>query len=136
MRIAPIVCLVLTSFAASDALAAGKADVPAAKSSYQEERARCMQSAVEDQKACLREAGAALQASRRGQLNEDEANFDKNRLARCAYLPEADRPDCERRMRGEGTVSGSVEGGGIYRELRTIVPADETGSATGSSTTR
>ena len=28
-----------------------------------------------------------------------------------------------RRMHGEGTVSGSVESGGIYRELRTTVPA-------------
>jgi hypothetical protein len=117
----------------SSTFAANRADSADARARYQEERARCMQSAAEDQKACLREAGAALQASRRGQLNEDESNFDKNRLARCAYLPEADRPDCERRMRGEGTVSGSVEGGGIYRELRTIVPADEENSASGRS---
>lgn len=135
MRIVPVVCLVLSSVAASYAVAASKADDSGARARYQEERERCMQSATEDQKACLREAGAALQASRRGQLNEDESNFDKNRIARCAYLPEADRPDCERRMRGEGTVSGSVESGGIYRELRTIVPADEEPSSAGSSST-
>jgi hypothetical protein len=117
------------------AFAANRADSADARAQYQQERARCMDSATEDQKACLREAGAALQASRRGQLNEDESNFDKNRIARCAYLPEADRPDCERRMRGEGTVSGSVESGGIYRELRTIVPADEEPSSAGSSST-
>lgn len=133
MRIVPVICLVLSSVAASYAVGANRTDTSEARSRYQEERARCMQSAAEDQKACLREAGAALQASRRGQLNEDESNFDKNRLARCAYLPEADRPDCERRMRGEGTVSGSVEGGGIYRELRTIVPAEEEPSASGRS---
>ena len=136
MRIAPAVCLVLASLAAPYAAAAGKADASAAKERYQEERARCMQSASEDQKACLREAGAALQASRRGQLDEDGAQFEKNRLTRCAYLPDADRQDCERRMRGEGTVSGSVESGGIYRELRTIVPADEDSSATGPSRAR
>ena len=132
MRIAPTLCLVLASLAAPYAAAAGKADVSAAKERYQEERARCMQSATEDQKACLREAGAALQASRRGQLSEDDSDFEKNKLARCGYLRDADRADCERRMHGEGTVSGSVESGGIYRELRTIVPADE-GTASGAS---
>jgi hypothetical protein len=131
----PYFVLAAAFLAASTAFAANRTDSSDAKARYQEERARCMQSAAEDQKACLREAGAALQASRRGQLNDDESNLDKNRLARCAYLPEADRPDCERRMRGEGSVSGSVEGGGIYRELRTIVPADEAGSAAGSSAT-
>lgn len=133
MRIAPAACFVLTSLVASYAAAAGKADLSSARQQYQEDRARCMQSASEDQKACLREAGAALQAARRGQLDEDGTQFEKNRLTRCAYLPEADRPDCERRMRGEGTVSGSVESGGIYRELRTFVPADEGPSSAGSS---
>lgn len=132
MRIAPAVCLALASLAAPYAAAAGKADASAASQQYQEERARCMQSATEDQKACLREAGAARQAARRGQLDEDGNQFEKNRLARCGYLPDADRADCERRMRGEGFASGSVEGGGIYRELRTTVPADE-GTATGAS---
>ena len=136
MRIVPVICLVLSPLAASYAFAASKADTSEARTRYQEERARCMQSAAEDQKACLREAGAALQAERHRQLEGDDATqaqYEKNRLARCAYLPESDRPDCERRMRGEGTVSGSVEGGGIYRELRTIVPADEENSASGRS---
>jgi len=136
MRIVPVICLVLGSVAASYAVGANRTDTSEARSRYQEERARCMQSAAEDQKACLREAGAALQAERRRQLEGDDATqaqYEKNRLARCAYLPEADRPDCERRMRGEGTVSGSVEGGGIYRELRTIVPAEEEPSASGRS---
>jgi len=132
----PYFILAAGLLAASSAFAANRADSADARARYQEERQRCMQSADEDQKACLREAGAALQAERRRQLEGDDATqaqYEKNRLARCAYLPEADRPDCERRMRGEGTVSGSVEGGGIYRELRTIVPADEENSASGRS---
>ena len=133
MRIAPVIGLVVSSLAVPYSLAADKADLSGARARYQEERAHCLQSASEDQKACLREAGAALQAARRGQLDEDGDQFEKNRLTRCGYLPEADRPDCERRMRGEGTVSGSVEGGGIYRELRTFVPADEGPSSAGSS---
>jgi hypothetical protein len=82
--------------------------------------------------ACVREAGAAKQAARRGQLMESNADFEKNRLARCGYVPAADREDCERRARGEGTVTGSVEGGGIYRELRTTVPAPESPSTGGT----
>ncbi len=81
--------------------------------------------ADEDRAACLKEAGAALQAARRGDLEDNPGVYETNRLARCAYLPQGDREDCERRMKGEGTTSGSVEGGGIYRELRTQVPAGE-----------
>jgi len=92
---------------------------------YQQERARCAAQATEDRAACIREAGAALQASRRGQLDDNQTSYEQNRLARCSYLRGDDRQDCERRMRGEGTVSGSVEGGGIYRELVTRVPAGE-----------
>ena len=96
-----------------------------ARALYQQERARCAAQATEDRAACIREAGAALQASKRGQLDDSPASYEQNRLARCSYLRGDDRQDCERRMRGEGTVRGSVEGGGIYRELVTRVPAGE-----------
>ncbi|TAK82501.1 MAG: hypothetical protein EPO20_20740 [Betaproteobacteria bacterium] len=97
-----------------------------ARQTFQEERARCMSGPPdEDRAACLKEAGAALQAAKRGELQDNPGVYETNRLARCAYLPKGEREDCERRMQGEGTTSGSVEGGGIYRELRTQVPAGE-----------
>ena len=97
-----------------------------AQRQYQEDRALCMSGkSGQDRATCLREAGAALQAARRGQLEDSQAAYEKNSLLRCPYPPAADRTDCERRMRGEGTTSGSVAGGGIYRELRTVVPAPE-----------
>jgi hypothetical protein len=40
-------------------------------------------------------------------------------VARCAAQPESERADCERMARGEGTVVGSVEGGGVIKELVT-----------------
>ncbi len=96
------------------------------QSQREQDRAACVSQPAQDQAACLREAAAARQEARRGRLDEGQpAEYEKNRLARCSYLPVADRADCERRMRGEGTTSGSVAGGGIYRELRTLVPADE-----------
>ncbi len=74
----------------------------------------------------LREAGAARAEAKRGILGKDDnpAEFERNRLARCDLHQGEDRELCLRRMRGEGSVSGSVEGGGILRELRVTVPAD------------
>ena len=75
----------------------------------------------------VREAQAARQEARQGKLqdNADEAQRERNKYARCDYLKGDDREYCVRRMDGEGTVSGSVEGGGLYRELRVIVPAEK-----------
>jgi hypothetical protein len=76
-----------------------------------------------DRATCLREAGAALQEAKRGRSGDAQGAYERNRLLRCDRLAAEEREDCLRRMRGEGTVSGSVESGGIYRELRTTVPA-------------
>ncbi|MGP1675693.1 MAG: hypothetical protein ACTS6J_00875 [Burkholderiales bacterium] len=95
-----------------------------AQARYQQDRAACIGGqSNQDRATCLREAGAALQAAKRGDLGEGQSAYEQNRLIRCERLPAGDRNDCLRRMRGEGTVSGSVESGGIYRELRTTVPA-------------
>lgn len=74
-----------------------------------------------------REFWAARDEERRGILGkeDDPAEFERNRLARCDVHKGFDRELCLRRMRGEGTVSGSVEGGGILRELHVTVPADQ-----------
>jgi hypothetical protein len=73
-----------------------------------------------------REAGAARDEARRGELarGENPSQFEQNKFARCDKHAGEDRELCLRRMSGEGTVSGSVQGGGIYRELRVIVPAE------------
>jgi len=93
---------------------------------YLHDRAACMNMAPgEVQKTCLREAGAAQQAARRNQLAGGDADYERNRLARCAvHKNPTERSYCERRMHGEGTTSGSIEGGGILRELVVTVPAD------------
>jgi len=73
----------------------------------------------------LREAGAARAEAKRGVLGKDDnpAEFERNRLARCDRHTGEDRELCIRRMNGEGTITGSVEGGGILRELHVTVPA-------------
>jgi hypothetical protein len=72
----------------------------------------------------VREAQAAKVEAKRGGLTDaDEVQLKQNRYARCDAHQGEDRDYCIRRVNGEGTVSGSVEGGGIVRELRVKVPA-------------
>lgn len=92
-----------------------------ARARYQQERAACMKTeAKQDRATCLREAGAALQAARRGGLADSEAAYEANALMRCNALPQENQLACERGVRGEGKTSGSVAGGGIYREVTTV----------------
>ena len=105
-------------------LAANRVSAAEIQATYQRDRAACLKGETsQDRATCLQEAGAALQEARRGRLTDGDAQFERNRLERCDRQPLEDRADCIRRMNGEGTVSGSVEGGGILRELVTpVVP--------------
>ena len=57
---------------------------------------------------------AAVRASKFNQ--QSEQRYQQNALARCERLPAGYKQACEERMRGAGTATGSVEGGGIVRE--------------------
>jgi hypothetical protein len=98
-----------------------------AQTQYRNDRAACLSGQTnQDRATCLKEAGAALQEARRGRLDngrDGESQFEKNRVLRCDGQPAQDRADCLRRMSGEGTTRGSVEGGGIIRELVITEPA-------------
>ncbi len=108
----------LVQFGAS--ASADERSLAQAQQKYEQERARCAQApATEDRAACYKSAGAALQAAKEGRLDVAPHPFDANKTSRCDPLPPADRQDCIRRMNGEGTTSGSVSQGGIYRELDT-----------------
>jgi hypothetical protein len=89
--------------------------------SYQSEVQACMQGKTgEDQATCLKEARNAQADKKRGVLDSG-ANFQANARARCESLQGEDRSACEARMMGYGTVSGSVAGGGVIREVETVV---------------
>ena len=106
---------------ATAAVAADSGNLSKAQSAYQKERAACLNGATnQDQATCLKEAGAALQAAKRGGLDDGQARLEQNQLLRCDGQSPEDRQNCVRRMKGEGSTSGSVGAGGIYREL--VVP--------------
>jgi uridine phosphorylase len=114
---AGIVMLIAVVAAAAQSTAQGARSSPQAV--YQAERAACMRRAAGvERQSCLREMDAAQKEAKRGGLTaSNEAVYEKNRLARCqVHKTVEDRAMCERLIK-EGTVSGSVEGGGIYREL-------------------
>jgi len=94
-----------------------------AGSTIAQERQNCMDGNTnQDRDACLREAGAAKQESQQGKLR-DSGDYRSNASKRCETLPADQKADCERRAMGEGSVSGSVDSGGVVRELVTPVPA-------------
>ena len=105
---------------ATIATAADRGGLSEAQRTYQRDRAACMSGQTsQDRATCLQEAGAALQEAKRGNLNDGQAEFERNRLLRCEKQPPEDRQDCVRRMSSEARISGSVEGGGVLRELVT-----------------
>lgn len=89
-----------------------------AQAQFEKERAVCVGGrSNQDRATCLKEAGAARDAARRGQLvDADAASYKKNASDRCKALTGDDARDCMTRMNGGGTASGSVEAGGLYRE--------------------
>lgn len=107
------------SFSATAAGAAsGSLD---ANARYQADRTVCNSGqSNQDRTTCLKEAGAALQESKMGHLNNDSAAQKANASLRCNALPADDRDACQRRMNGEGTTTGSAPEGGLIREL--LVP--------------
>ncbi len=95
--------------------------------SYQQERAWCMaNTAGEARVDCLRNSAAALAEKRRGTLDNKGANFEANAMLRCDVFTGEDRAACRARIAGHGQVSGSVLGGGVLRQVETVVPADGT----------
>ncbi len=91
-----------------------------AKVQYEAEKARCMSGTTgQDQASCLRSAAAAYDAVKQGRLKDPDTSYRDNALARCKNLPAADKADCEARVDGQGTVSGSVTDGGVIKETIT-----------------
>ena len=91
-----------------------------AKLRYQRESAACARIAEHDARAnCLSEASTRYHSTLPTPPEEAPQVLRQNAFKRCEPLPDELRRDCVARMQGQGTVSGSVSGGGIYRELVT-----------------
>jgi hypothetical protein len=102
-----------------------------ASGSYSNEVQACKAGkTAEDQATCLKEARNAQADKKRGVLDNANAQFQANARARCNSLSGEDKAACDARMMGYGTVSGSVAGGGLLREVETVVMPPGQGSVT------
>ena len=114
-----------TLLCASAALAVDKGVQAESLARYRQDIADCNSvQTAQDPGTCRREARNALAEARRGGLKDAADEYQKNALQRCAVQQGDDRTACEARMRGQGSVKGSVAGGGILRETVTVVPGN------------
>ena len=110
----------ITAFGSSSVLAAGNATTADTKAKDQRPAGSCQYGPSTDGNAgCMTKADSDETRSRQAALDRDPTQYMRNALVRCDRLTGDDRQDCVLRISGKGTTSGSVEGGGIYRELVT-----------------
>ena len=109
----------------------GPSAPPSALALHQQQRAACAKPPLSaDRGACEQRADATLARALQDQTErrENPGALAANALQRCqAHGAGADREACERMARGEGSVAGSVEGGGTMKELttRTVGPVPD-----------
>jgi len=112
--------LLAATLGAASALAAGTGSAAKSEARYQRDAAVCLSSRYVGEKAdCLSEASTARASREPVMIDPDPERYTRNAIKRCEPLPESDRIDCIARMQGRGTTTGSIAGGGIYRELVT-----------------
>lgn len=104
-----------------------------AQSRYRAERAACLEGrSSQSRETCMKEAGAALAEARRTKPGaQAQPDYLANALARCERVPVAERIDCERLVRGQGSSNGSVAEGAIVRQIisKSVAPAASAASA-------
>jgi hypothetical protein len=93
-----------------------------ASGNYQAEVQACRDGRTQqDIDTCLREARNAQAERRSGTLRQPSPDYDANALARCEPLQGEEKAACKARVLGFGNTSGSVAGGGVLREVETVV---------------
>jgi hypothetical protein len=121
------VAALLAVTAATAQVATGTTGIDASGSFQQEVNACMTGKTQQDRDTCLREARNAQADKKRGVLDNAGARFDSNATARCDVLTGEDKGACQARVMGYGNASGSVAGGGMLREVETVVlPAGAT----------
>ena len=69
---------------------------------------------------CLKETNAAQADRRRGSMDTNSSDYRANAVARCKVFDGVDRVASEARVLGYGNASGSVQGGGVIKQIETV----------------
>ena len=124
------VAALLAMTAATAQVATGTTGIDAS-GSYQQEVNACMTGKTQqDRDTCLKEARNAQADKKRGVLDNAGAKFETNAAARCDVLASEEKAACKARVMGFGSTTGSVAGGGLLREVETVVMPAGAGSVT------
>lgn len=94
-----------------------------ARAQVQRSQTACTPVRGDERDNCLSEASTRSASTRPSAASENPEQLARNALRRCEPLKDPDRQDCVARIQGQGTTTGSVAAGGIYRELVTREPA-------------
>lgn len=98
---------------------------------YRHEVQSCMSGRTQqDQATCLEEARNAQADKKRELLDNAGAAYEANAAARCDVLMGEEQAACQARVMGYGNASGSVAGGGVLRQVETVVLPPGTHSVT------
>jgi hypothetical protein len=120
--------------AISSAFAAEPQASTDAQAVHKREVAVCASGASrQGRETCMREAEAAFAQNRRGALADRRVDYQRNASQRCEALQGSERTACTARMNGQGSTSGSVADGGVYRELTTRTVGPVPGAAASSA---
>ncbi len=119
---------------AGPALAQSRSSSAESERLYREELEACQRgTGGQDRAACLNEARSARMERRRGGLETPQSSLQSNALARCqVFQPGPDMEACRARVMGQGSVSGSIEGGGLLREYAITLPTEPASSGMGA----
>lgn len=118
---------VLAMTAATAQVASGTTGIDATGNAQSEAAACNNGQTQQDRDTCLREVRNANAEKRSGKLDNAGAQFNANAIQRCNALTGEDKIACEARIVGYGNTQGSVAGGGVIREVETVVlPKDAT----------
>lgn len=128
-------CTLLTLAACAASAWSQASQRAAADEDYRREVRACESGQTsQDRATCLNEARHARAERRRGGLYTPQASLQANALARCqVFQPGPDMEACRARVMGQGSVSGSVEGGGLLREYAISVPVEPASSGMGAA---
>lgn len=123
----PLLLGAMVALSCSTLQAQSRQELEEAQARFKQEMANCVSgNTSQDKDSCMREARAALAEVKRGvpdRPGKTASKLEADTSQRCAVHQGQQRDACEARMRGEGSATGSVEGGGILREITTPATA-------------
>jgi hypothetical protein len=131
LRISTVAAAALLALSSAHAQVASGTTGIDASGSFQQEMQACKGGQTQqDRDTCMREARNAQAERKRGALAKSGVDLQANAVSRCEALEGEYKAACHARIMGLGTTSGSVAGGGVLREVETVVIEPHAGPVT------